>query len=649
MTLLDIDEFESAFKYAAIGMALVSPEGRFIRVNPSMCKIMDYTQSELQQMDFQTISHPDDLEEDLSLVKEVLAGLRDSYSIEKRFFRKDGSLVWILLTVSLVRRKDGSPKYFISQAQDITQQKRDHQDLETQQRVHQSLIEATYDGYWDWKIQENYEYMSPRFWEILGFQAHEKKHDPKEWQELIFPEDLKRALKSFDRHVASHGADPYSLEVRYRAKDGSTIWVLCRGKVVEWDDAGQPLRMIGTHTDITKAKQTEHILRLAKESAEQEARAKASFMETMSHEIRTPLNGVMGASEILAEIIEDPEALKYLDIIENCSQTLKDIVEDVLNLSSLRDSKNQLRVADVNIKNIIRQEIEKYRESCRKKGIHIEENLPLMRPSIPTDPTLVKQVVRQLISNAVKFTHRGTIEVYCDVMHPSDERPQIVIEVRDSGIGVPQDKADLIFESYRQADESSTRNHGGAGLGLAICRQIALNLEGSISYRPSQSGGSIFSFVIPIREKRPQTPKLGNPREANQELSSWNRVLVVEDDINNQKVITSLLESLGMKVECEPSGTHCLDRLQSQEYNLIFMDCQMPGLSGLETTKIIRDTIPKEHQPIIVAVTANALPGDRENCLESGMDEYLAKPFRKRDIKQILEIFAPNIGYRASA
>ncbi|OLP15777.1 hypothetical protein BST81_24490 [Leptolyngbya sp. 'hensonii'] len=266
-TLRESEErFRSTFEQVAVGLAHVSPEGQFLRLNQRFCDITGYTPTELQSLTFQEITHPDDLLSDLSQMQRLLARTIQTYSTEKRYIRKNRSLIWVNLTKSLVRDRNGESKYFISVIEDITLRKQTEAERLQAEKVRQelklldSILDIILAGYWDGDLLNNQQYISPGFKRMFGYADHELENSPETWKQLVFPEDLPGALASFQRHVQSHGQVPYYNELRYRHKDGSTVWVMCTGRVIAWDPDGNPLRMIGCHIDITKRKQAEEAL-----------------------------------------------------------------------------------------------------------------------------------------------------------------------------------------------------------------------------------------------------------------------------------------------------------------------------------------------------------------------------------------------------
>jgi PAS domain S-box-containing protein len=257
------ERFRSTFEQASVGIAHVALSGAFLQLNQRFCDIVGYTPTELQSLTFQEITHPDDLATDLQLVDDLLNLRIATYSLEKRYICKDRSLVWIDLMVSLVRDRAGEPKYFISAIADISDRKQAEAErlqaekLRTELKLLENILEVILAGYWDWNIPSNQEYLSPTFKRMFGYDDHELPNVPETWQQMIFAEDLPRVLECFNQHVSSQGQIPYYGEVRYHHKDGSTVWVICSGRVIEWDEDAQPLRMIGCHIDITERKQAE--------------------------------------------------------------------------------------------------------------------------------------------------------------------------------------------------------------------------------------------------------------------------------------------------------------------------------------------------------------------------------------------------------
>ncbi len=368
--------------------------------------------------------------------------------------------------------------------------------------------------------------------------------------------------------------------------------------------------------------------REARDAADRANLTKGEFLAMISHEIRTPMNGILGTVQLLEHSPLDETQSRDLTTIRNCGDALLELIDQILDFSKIEAGKLELELRDFDLRNEFSQIVALYRPVIADKGLHLDltmaEDLPVM---VKGDSTRLRQILSNLISNAIKFTHQGHIRVEARSKAAANGGFMISGVVSDSGIGIPADRLDRLFKAFSQVDISTTRQFGGTGLGLAICAKLCEAMGGQISVDSVSGVGSSFRFDIFMAASqvtaRPVPPA---DLDASTMLPSL-RILVAEDNLVNQKIAFSFLHKLGLQADLAENGQEAIERARTTHYDAILMDMQMPILDGIESTRAIRQ-LDLAHQPWIIAMTANAFDSDRERCIEAGMNDFISKPFR---------------------
>ena len=424
---------------------------------------------------------------------------------------------------------------------------------------------------------------------------------------------------------------------RIISKEGSVIYLLFQN--YKMDEFGQDPYIIGFSQDITERVHAEEELKEAKKLTEEVARAKESFLANMSHEIRTPMNGVMGISALLAKTDLNEQQRNYVKLIQESSNNLLVIVNDILDLEKIIMGKLNLEHIAFSVPERVEMCLQSFTFKAEEKGLRLTYRNRLKDAvAVISDPYRLSQVLNNLISNALKFTEHGEVLVETSAEEHEGSRIFIRFSVKDTGIGIPPEKLAEIFEPFVQADVAVSRTHGGTGLGLSICRELIHMMGGVLKVKSEPGKGSEFYFVIPfeISSVLPNS-KDDAPKDIDYRSLGARHVLVAEDVELNQFLARHILESWGFTADFAFNGEEAIRKLETNEYDLILMDIQMPVMDGMEATRRIRllDNPVKAAVPI-VALTANALKGDSEKYLKAGMNDYLAKPFTEESLFRVI-------------
>jgi len=662
---------------------------------------------------------------------------------------------------------------------------RDAAVAQSEQRF-EMVAEGTNDGIWDWDVQNDVLWFSKRFKAMLGYGGDELTQCAiTDWRRLVHGDDIAKA-DDFIRACQEGGLSPVTL--RFRHKSGALFHFLCHASTLK-DFLGKVRRVVGVHTDVSALMSMQEALKAAHDEAVAGSRAKSDFLANMSHEIRTPMNSIMGMLSLLLETPLDPQQRLWAEVARQSSDSLLDIINDILDLSKIESGRFELEEISFDLCDTIERVTDTLVFKAQEKNIELltryDQQVPIR---LKGDPMRLRQILLNLLGNALKFTHNGFIAISVDSAPAAGGKAHLLFEVEDTGIGIPPDKLEYIFEKFSQAEESTTRKFGGTGLGLAICRRLVGMMGGRASVTSTLGKGSTFKFDVYLPVDRTAPPSLvedypdlsqmrvmvvdDNPKSLaifREYFSAWRmeasfhtepmgalealrqaaasqrpfhillvdyylqgmngsafafavrregfpplqlaairhgdpgniqkmeeegfeavilkpftpsrlmnklsllwsqhnsgekhpflvsfkdrnnesgalshkdfsgvRLLVVEDLKANRLYMQSLLKRHGAIPDMATNGREALEKVGQTSYDIIFMDCQMPEMDGFEATRAIR-TMPLAHQPRIIALTADAMQGDRERCLDAGMDDYLNKPVRTETVAEILERYA---------
>ncbi len=745
-----IDEFPDR-------LALKDWDGRFILVNKTLARSYGRQHAEMLgrvEADFAT--DVDGASASLAHLRQVMAGAATEVVYEDRTV--DGELRHFrCIHKPLSDDQDRLQVLVISQdITDVVQSKNEAEQLNRQLNY---VLNATREGVWDWDMRSDKLRHNQQWAEIMGKDASESEHSFAQFLSGVLDEDRARVDQAIK--LALETGEPYFSEHRRYREDGEIIWVCSRGQVVEWDDAGQPLRMVGATEDISARKQAERKIaeneqllrnsidaigeafviydkddrliyfneryreiyassapviekgrhfreileygcargqyreaigreqawieeRLhqhnqpasdviqqlddgrwlnvrerktetgyivgfraditdlvnARKAADSANRAKSRFLASMSHEIRTPMNGVLGMAQLLQDTRLDEEQRGFVDIINQSGNNLLRIINDILDFSKLESDKVVLEMATFDLQRLCVECMQTIGSLADNERIELKLDFAqTSKTSFYGDAGRIRQIIINLLGNAIKFTEQGSVTLAVEVGEGEGDMDEVRLTVTDTGIGIDPAVIGNLFQEFNQADQETTRRYGGTGLGLAISRRLVELMGGDIDVVSEPGRGSRFSVSLPLRSVvadalNDQAPDAAvhsrDPLRAN--------VLVVEDVLPNQIIARRFLQSFGCQVELAANGREALAKWRGHAFDLIFMDCRMPVMDGYEATRLIRAEDGRggagNARVPIIALTANASAEDRELCHEAGMDDVITKPFKREQLYQ---------------
>lgn len=769
-------------------------DGQLLLVNPAVEQRLGYTLAELRTMHVLDV-HPPDRRDEAAAVFAAMVR-KETHACYVPLYTRTGERIPVETHV-VPGTWDGEDVFF-SISRDITERVRAEAAVRESEQRFKLAIESADLGLWDWNITTGDVVFNERWAEMLGYTLNEIAPNVSTWEHLMHPDDSDDVIETLHAHLA--GETPvYVTEHRMRTKAGGWIWIQDYGKVVERDSAGNPVRAIGTHRDITKQKDYEADLLHARLTAERAVRARSEFLAIMSHEIRTPLNAIIGMTGLLLETSMTPDQHNDLHMIRTSGDVLLALINDILDFSKIEADRLDLERAPFNLRDCIEEALDMIAPKAAAKRLNLAYTIADATPEdLIGDVTRVRQILVNLLSNGVKFTGQGEVVVSAwvestDIRPPDQETPSFLpdlpllvyhLMVQDTGIGIPADRQDMLFKPFSQLDSSTTRHYGGTGLGLAICTRLATMMGGRVWVESTLGMGSTFHVTFyahpapptdrqfqsddqpllhgkrvlvvqnyerdcqtlatsmarwgmdvvaeatggaalirmhrnehfdlivldinvpdmdvlilidqirldyteqevpiilytPVTSRNdivrqmvpgvssvlatpvfpatlyhtllelfhvPLAPPTPKPTEHEHGVQGDNQahryplhILVAEDNVINQQVALRMLRKLGYRADVAANGRDVLAAFQRCRYEVVFMDVQMPDMDGLEATRQLRDSLPDDQQPWIIAMTAYAMTQDRDMCLEAGMNDYISKPVQIEELSDKLKHIA---------
>ena len=615
---------------------LYDQDGRLVRWNRMHSELTGYTDRELASMRLMDW-YRDDPATQGRIAKAIAHVLEHGLGTEEAELQtKDGRRVPFFFTA--VRLELEGQTYFTGIGIDMTDRRRSEEALRLSEERLTLALEASSDGLWDWNFETGEMYFSPRYLSMLGYAPGELEPNIASWEKLLHPDDREEAKRIELDHIER--GEPFAIEFRLRSKSGDWQWVMSRGKVVEWDADGRPRRMVGTHVDIDQRKRMENELVKAKEAAEASNMAKSEFLANMSHEIRTPLNGIMGMLQLLEAEAGNEEQRKTCALALQSTGRLTRLLSDILDLSRVEAGKMQMRVEPFNLREALEHAVELFGPIAVQSGLELSHHFDSALPEIVAgDAVRVQQVLMNLIGNAFKFTTKGhvTVEAYPLPSYDSGS-VRVFFAVSDSGRGIDDEALGTLFQPFSQVSQGFTRDHQGAGLGLAITKRLVDLMGGNMAVESEPGFGTVFSLSLTFKtaDAAPPAPE---PVEERHPPSHPVRILLAEDDEVTIFATRTLLARAGYEVSVARTGHEAISLLRDQDFGLVLMDVQMPGMDGVEATRIIRNDpgLGARRGIPIIALTAFAMDGEKEVFLAAGMDGYVSKPVGMKDLTRVID------------
>jgi PAS domain S-box-containing protein len=689
--------WENIFRSTRMGIVLGMGNDRSFGIfNPAFASLYGYTEEELAGKPISTVFAPE--EQDRIAAEIQLAYQKGYHVFESWHIKKTRERFPVLVSITAIKDEQGNPLYRIVNVQDISERMEAEMRLRNEKTRLVNIIEGTNVGTWEWNVQTGHTLYNERWAEMIGYDLSEiGPANVETWLRFVHPEDETNAMELIQRHFDGE-AEFYECEFRMKHKDGHWIWVQDRGKVAQWTEDGKPFMMFGFHLDITERKKWEERLKLSeirlkeqneqyltlneelieineklslsetklkeqneeylvlneelresnervisinKELAQSKLKAeesdmlKSAFLANMSHEIRTPMNAIVGFSEILLRpnLPKEKQTL-YTEVLNASCNQLLGIINDVLDISKIETGQVTMHEADFNLNKLLRnlKSLFSPNASNKKNEIILSPGLPDSDCFIFSDEGKLNQVLTNLVSNAIKFTDNGQVEIGYRVTENDIE-----FFVSDTGIGISPDNQRVVFDRFRQVDSSPNRNYGGTGLGLSICKAYIEMLGGRIWVESVLGHGSKFSFTIPFKplETRGFDKKLSKPAASYNFKSKT--ILIAEDEPANFFYINELLMETGVTIIHVDDGLKAVEQVSiNPNIDIVLMDIKMPVMNGIEATRTIRSM---DKSVPIIALTAYAMSGDKEKCMQAGCSDYVPKPIVKDDLLSLIEMY----------
>ena len=758
---------------ALFPVALVGINYKIVKSNKAFSNLTGYTQDELRELTVIDLLHPDDRAAERKLISAIFRGEAGPLKKEKRMLRRNNEVIWVNTSLALSRDKAGFPKFIVTMTENVTQRKRIDRVMTDNRFKLNSLIENAEYGVVTIDRRHTIQIINSKLSDLLFVQTGVIVETGFNFLDIL-PEAFHKEY--LDIHKRAFRGEEFTFDRTFTVNGRRSDVEIVVTPVQEENGFIRAISLSG-HDVTERRKAAEELIR-AREEAESATQAKSGFLATMSHEIRTPLNGVIGMGRLLSQTSLTPKQQEFVDSILLSGDALLSVINDILDFSKIESAKMELEYKPFALKRCIEETFDLMASKAIEKNLSLQYSIARDVPVyVYGDITRLRQILMNLVSNAIKFTQKGKISINVSRSKTLGDKIELRFDVRDTGIGIPQDKIARLFRSFQQADSSTAKTYGGTGLGLAICKNLVELMGGKISVESKVNAGSDFIFTIlteavspgdipknqrnganrlknsyvliisddkteaalyadyfkrwgmipqvaetvsgsvdAIRERKDYNLVMidaqliaEKPLVLAQEIRTFRskdelpvvifnalkiddvffdytselvsavipknvdrskvldilisvfsveehqrsrdsdhirgmkkkladefpaKILIAEDNLINQKLAQNIFEGIGYSPVIVSNGLQVIDQMRKQNFDIIFMDVQMPEMDGFETTRFIRLKLNPEKRPIIIAMTAFALEGDKEKCIEAGMDDYISKPFLIEEIAE---------------
>jgi PAS domain S-box-containing protein len=612
------DRYQALYDFAPVGYLTLDAGGFIRESNLAAARLFGRSRAELTGRQLQTLLDSAGSGRLAELLEERIAGVQEARVGERgRHLRLD-----------LAPGQEEDDGGFWVTAIDVTETRQAEKERNRGERRFHTLAETSPLGIFEADHAGRFSYVNRQWEKITGLSAERSLHFG--WTAAIHPEDRPRVAGEWSGRI---GEGPWSQEFRLNRGDGTEAWA--RMLSTPSGMMGQrPTGYVGTLEDITALRHAERGMLRAKKEAEEANRAKSEFLANMSHEIRTPLTVTIGALDLLLDFVSDDRQRQLVEMAASSSESLLRLLNDILDFSKIEAGKMDLHLESCSLKDCLEKVLTLFELEARKKGLRLSVDL---RPGLPeiivSDQERLQQVLRNLVSNAVKFTEQGEI-----TMGAEPAEGAVRFFVRDTGIGIPPEKIEQLFRTFSQLDPSRTRKYGGSGLGLAICKALVALMGGKIGVENFPGEGCLFHFTLPLREA-PATSEGATAEETTGVMALLHaRILLVDDDDMVRSMVEAILSRWQCEVVTAATGAEAVRTWETEDFDLILMDIQMPKMDGLEATRRIREMESQSNTHIpIIALTAHVRSEDQRECLDAGMDAWVTKPIDTRLLYQTIK------------